>query len=108
MIFTPAATRSVGHLLGIVGRHREHADHDVLLLDHRLEVVQVADGEVAHRSPTSAGSTSKMATIRKPWSAKMSELAIALPRLPAPKSAMLCWPAVRRILRICETSESTL
>ena len=34
--------------------------------------------------------------------------AIARPRWPAPKSAMLCWPLVRRILRICETSESTL
>ena len=30
--------------------------------------------------------------------------AIAWPRWPAPNSAMLCWPAVRRILRICETS----
>ena len=34
--------------------------------------------------------------------------AIARPRCPAPNSAMLCWPAVRRILRICEPSESTL
>ena len=34
--------------------------------------------------------------------------AIARPRCPAPNSAMLCWPEVRRILRICETSESTL
>ena len=30
----------------------------------------------------------------------MSELAIAWPRLPAPNRAMLCWPEVRRILRI--------
>ena len=58
--------------------------------------------------PTFASSTSKIATTRKPWSAKMSEEAIALPRWPAPSSAMLCWPAVRRILRICETSASTL
>ena len=38
----------------------------------------------------------------------MSELAIAWPRLPAPKRAMLCWPEVRRILRISLTSESTV
>jgi hypothetical protein len=47
-----------------------------------------------------------MATTRKPWSAKMSEEAMA--RWPAPNSAMLCCPLVRRILRIWETSESTL
>ena len=41
-----------------------------------------------------------MATIWKPWSAKMSELAIACPRCPAPNRTMLCWPEVRRILRI--------
>src|SRR4029079_18321557 len=29
------------------------------------------------------------------------------PRRPAPTSAMLCWPWVRRILRISERSEST-
>ena len=58
--------------------------------------------------PIRFGSTSKIATTRNPWSAKMSELAIAWPRLPAPNSAMLCWPDVRRILRIWETSESTL
>ncbi len=55
--------------------------------------------------PTASGSTSKMATTWKPWSAKMSELAIACPRCPAPKRAMLCWPEVRRILRISVTSE---
>ncbi len=58
--------------------------------------------------PTLAGSLSKIATTRKPWSAKISEEAIALPRCPAPIRAMLCWPAVRRILRIWETSASTL
>ena len=59
-------------------------------------------------SPTFERSESNIATTRKPWSAKMSEEAIARPRWPAPNSAMLCWPLVRRILRICETSESTL
>jgi hypothetical protein len=58
--------------------------------------------------PTTSLSTSNMATIWKPWSAKMSELAIACPRLPAPKRAMLCWPEVRRILRISATRDSTL
>ena len=58
--------------------------------------------------PTTAGSTSNMATIWKPWSANTSELAIAWPSLPAPKRAMLCWPEVRRILRISATSDSTL
>ena len=58
--------------------------------------------------PIFSGSVSNMATTRKPWSAKMSEPAMAWPRWPAPNRAMLCWPLVRRILRICETSESTL
>src|SRR6185312_12948371 len=58
--------------------------------------------------PTFDSSTSKTATTWKPWSAKIAEEAIAWPRWPAPKRAMLCWPAVRRILRISETSESTL
>ena len=59
-----------------------------------------APGRRPARWPTCSGSTSKIATIWKPWSAKMSELAIAWPRCPAPNSAMLCWPEVRRILRI--------
>ena len=48
-----------------------------------LEVVEVADRR-RRRTPCrpASGSTSKIATIRKPWSAKMSELAIAWPRLP--------------------------
>ncbi len=58
--------------------------------------------------PTFDSSTSKTATTWNPWSAKIAEEAIAWPRWPAPKRAMLCWPAVRRILRISETSESTL
>jgi hypothetical protein len=57
--------------------------------------------------PTSFGEVSKIETIVKPWSAKMSEDAIAWPRLPAPKRAMLCWPEVWRILRISATSDST-
>ena len=51
-------------------------------------------------SPTFAASVSKAPAMLKPWSAKIVELAIAWPRRPAPKSAMLCWPCVRRILRI--------
>ena len=50
--------------------------------------------------PASFGETSKIETIRNPWSAKMSDVAMAWPRWPAPNSAMLCWPEVRRILRI--------
>ncbi len=46
------------------------------------------------RVPTFESSLSKIVTTRKPWSAKISEEAIALPRCPAPISAMLCWPAV--------------
>src|SRR4030095_12958586 len=46
--------------------------------------------------PIRFGSTSKIATTRNPWSAKMSESAIACPRLPAPNRAMLRWPEVRR------------
>ena len=60
------------------------------------------------REPIFPASVSNTATTRKPWSAKMSEEAIACPRWPAPNSAMLCCPEVRRILRICDTSESTL
>ena len=38
--------------------------------------------------------------MRKPWSAKTPDVAIAWPRFPAPKRAMLCCPEVRRIFRI--------
>ena len=39
-----------------------------------------------------------------PCSAKIGELAIASPSRPAPTSTMLCWPWVRRILRISPSS----
>ena len=42
-----------------------------------------------------------------PCSAKIGEDAIAAPSRPAPTSAMLCWPCVRRIFRISESSDST-
>ena len=58
--------------------------------------------------PTFAGSLSKTAAMLIPCSAKIGELAIAAPSRPAPTSAMLCWPCVRRILRISESSESML
>ena len=51
-------------------------------------------------SPTFDASESNAAAMLKPWSAKIVELAIAWPSRPPPKSAMLCWPWVRRILRI--------
>jgi hypothetical protein len=44
--------------------------------------------------------------MRKPWSANTPDVAIAWPRLPAPNRAMLCWPEVRRILRIWAISPS--
>ena len=50
-------------------------------------------------SPTFAASVSKAPAMLKPWSAKIVELAIAWPRRPAPKSAMLL-AYVQRILRI--------
>jgi hypothetical protein len=43
-----------------------------------------------------------------PCSAKMVELAIACPSRPAPTSAMLCWPWVRRIFLISFRSASVL
>jgi hypothetical protein len=72
------------------------------------ELVVVAHGQRRLELPTLSSSTSNSATTRNPWSAKMSEVAIAVPRWPAPNSAMLCWPEVCRILRICSTSESML
>ena len=39
---------------------------------------------------------------------EMLDFEMAWPSDPAPMRTMLCWPDVRRILRICETSESTL
>ena len=69
--------------------------------DHLGKLGVVAHREVADpQVPTLSGSTSKIAEIRKPWSAKTPLLAIACPRLPEPNSAMLCWPDVRRIFRI--------
>ena len=58
--------------------------------------------------PTFSESLSKTAATWIPCSAKIGELAIACPRCPAPTSAMLCCPCVRRILRISPSSESTL
>ena len=58
--------------------------------------------------PIFDGSTSKAAGMLKPWSAKTVELAIAWPSRPAPKSAMLCCPCVRRIFRISPLRASTL
>ena len=60
--------------------------------------LQLADLGCRRRS----GRRRTSATTWKPWSAKIAELAIAWPRLPAPKRAMLCWPEVRRILRISD------
>ncbi len=59
-------------------------------------------------SPTLSGSLSKTAAMWIPCSAKIGELAIAWPSRPAPTSAMLCWPCVRRIFRISPSSESML
>ena len=58
--------------------------------------------------PTFSGSLSKTAAMLIPCSAKIGELAIAWPSRPAPISAMLCCPCVRRILRISPSSESML
>ena len=66
-------------------------------------------GEIVSPStcpPTLSGSTSKTAAMLMPCSPKIGELAIAWPRRPAPTSAMLCCPCVRRILRISASSES--
>src|SRR5688572_8843873 len=66
--------------------------------------------ELIVRSPTRwpilSGSLSSTAATVMPCSAKIGELAIALPSRPAPTSAMLCWPCVRRICRISSRSAS--
>ena len=98
----------VGHLLGGVGRNREDGDDDVLLANERPRLGVIADDGVADRLADLVRSTSKAAAMLKPWSAKIVELAIAWPRRPAPKRPMLCWPCVRRILRISATSASML
>jgi hypothetical protein len=48
-----------------------------------------------NRCPTLSPSVSKRPTMLKPWSSKMSDAAIACPRRPAPRIAMLCCPAIR-------------
>ena len=58
--------------------------------------------------PTFSGSLSKTAAMLIPCSAKIGDEAIASPSRPAPTRAMLCWPCVRRILRISPSSESML
>jgi hypothetical protein len=58
--------------------------------------------------PILAGSSSKIVTMWKPWSAKIDDPAMAWPSRPAPTSAMLCWPEVRRIPRISAISASML
>ena len=107
MIFTPASTRSSATSWARVGT----ASTPTTTSSSRIDPLEVVVGRTVRLSLTLAdlgGSLSNRATTRKPWSAKMSEPAIAWPRLPAPNRAMLCLPVVRRILRICETSESTL
>ena len=49
---------------------------------------------------------SNTAAIVIPCSMKIGEPAIAWPSRPAPTSAMLCWPCVRRILRISPSRPS--
>ena len=53
-------------------------------------------------APIMSALESKTAAMLIPCSAKIGELAIAWPRRPAPTSAMLCCPCVRRILRISD------
>ena len=55
-----------------------------------------------------AGSESNTPAMLKPWSANVGDDAIAEPSRPAPISTMLCWPEVRRILRISVTRKSML
>ena len=54
------------------------------------------------RSRSPLGLESNTAAMLMPCSAKIGELVIAWPRRPAPTSAMLCCPCVRRILRISD------
>ena len=65
-------------------------------------------GQAIASSPIFSGSLSNTAAMLMPCSAKIGELAIAWPSRPAPMSAMLCCPCVRRILRISPSSESML
>ena len=58
--------------------------------------------------PTLAGSLSKTPAMLKPWSAKMLDFEMAWPSEPAPMRTMLCWPDVRRILRISPIRKSML
>ena len=51
MIFTPACDEVVGDRLGGGGRDGEHADDDVLVLDHRHELGAVAHGRRADDLP---------------------------------------------------------
>ena len=55
--------------------------------------------------PSFASSVSTTTAMLIPCSAKIEDEAIAWPSRPAPTSATLCWPCVRRILRIASSSE---
>ena len=109
MILTPGVDELVGQLLGRGGRDGEHADDDVLLLDDLAQVVGMADG----RGPDLLADLARVGVEDRDDAEAVVGEDVRARRSPcrggpAPNSAMLCWPLVRRILRICETSESTL
>ena len=90
----------VGDALRGFGRDGEHRNDDVLLADVLAQLVVLEMVVPPIGSPTLAGLLSNAAEMLNPWSAKIVELAIAWPSRPAPISAMLCCPCVRRIFRI--------
>ncbi len=89
MIFTPASTRSSATSCAASVGTASTPDDDVLLLHHAAEVVvgRAPPAGPACRRGRPAGrpcrsSVSKIATTRKPWSAKMSELGDRLAEVP--------------------------
>src|SRR5579862_7410551 len=96
----------VGRLLRPLGRHREDADDDVLLAHELPKPLVGSTVTWPIGCPTFAGSVSTTAAMLIPCSAKIDDDAIAWPSRPAPTSATLCWPCVRRILRITSSSAS--
>ena len=103
MIFTPASTRrSATAWAASAGTART----PTTISSSATTALELA--EVAHLQLADLGCRRRSGRRRR-WRRsgsrgrrRSSELAIAWPRLPAPKRAMLCWPEVRRILRISD------
>ena len=103
MIFTPASTSSSASGWAAPAGT---ASTPTTMSSSSTTCAQVGDGaHLVRRRPACRPCAGRRRRSRRRGSRgrrRCPSEAIAWPRWPAPNSAMLCWPAVRRILRICD------